>query len=201
MHSPSTPSAPYQSSMPSFRPGAPPQSSMQSRATPSAPYQSSKPNFRPNAPSQAKTSSTTQFAPSQTRMHQSSPNVTPDAKTKSTFIHSYTQQHSSIQATPHQLSSTTQNLGAHQNSNNSNLKPRQKKTRFVTSKTLTASKNASRYIVGVNHLCKVQGSEESTSSFFLCLFYVFMVIGLLWNNALYFVESDNCDYVLIVVEL
>ena len=107
MHSPSIPSAPYQSNMPSFRPSAPPQSSMQSRATPSASYQSSKPSFKPNAPSQAKTSLTTQFTPSQTRMHQTSPNVTPHAKTKSTFIHSYTQQHSSIQATPHQSSSTT----------------------------------------------------------------------------------------------
>ena len=33
-------------------------------------------------------------------------------------------------------------------------------------------------MVGVNHLCMVQGNEESTSSFFLCLFCVFMVIEL-----------------------
>ena len=137
----STPCAPYQSSMPSFRPGAPPQSSMHSPATPSALYQSSKPNFRLGAPSQAKTRSATQFAPSKTRMHQSSPNVTPYARTsssnpfqasKNTFIHSHIQQHSSTLAAPHQSGSTTQNLGAHQKSSNSNPNPRQKKTKVVT---------------------------------------------------------------------
>nr|POE81072.1 hypothetical protein CFP56_61672 [Quercus suber] len=46
----------------SSTPSAPPQSSMHGRAT-------------PTAPSQGKTSSATQFAPSQTMMHQSSPNA------------------------------------------------------------------------------------------------------------------------------
>ena len=159
MHSPSTPSTPYQSSMPSFRPSAPPQSSMPN-FRPNAPYQSSKLSFRPSAPSQAKTSSATQFAPSQTRIHQSNPNVTPYARTSSsnpfqasisTFIHSYTQQHSSTQVEPHQLGNTTQNLGAHQNFNSNNPNPRQKKTRVVTSETLKASKNASRYMEAIRH--------------------------------------------------
>ena len=135
MYSLSTLSAPYQSSMPSFKPGAPPQSNMHNRATPSAPYQSSMPNFRLGAPFQAKTSSATQFAPSQTRIHQSYPNVTPHARTKN----------------------TTQNLGAHQNSSSSNPKPRQKKTRVVTSETLKASKNASRYMEAIRH----GGSQSS----------------------------------------
>nr|POF24599.1 hypothetical protein CFP56_76387 [Quercus suber] len=68
-------------------------------------------SFKPGAPSQAKTSSATQFAPSQTRMHQSSPNVTTYVRTSSS--NPYTQQHSSTPAAPHQLGSTTQNLGAH----------------------------------------------------------------------------------------
>ena len=144
----------------SSSPSAPSQSSMHSPSTPSTPYQSSMPSFRPSAPSQAKTSSATQFAPSQTRIHQSNPNVTPHARTSSsnpfqasisTFIHSYTQQHSSTQAEPHQLGNTTQNLGAHQNSNNSNPNPRQKKTRVVTSETLKTSKNAFRYMEAIKH--------------------------------------------------
>nr|POE60181.1 hypothetical protein CFP56_25382 [Quercus suber] len=90
-------------------------------------------------------------------MHQSIPNVTPHAKTRSISKLSYTQQHSSTQAAPHQSSSTTQNLGAHQNSSNSNPMPRQKKRRVVTSKTLKASKNASRYMEAIRH----DGSQSS----------------------------------------
>ena len=70
---------------------------------------------------------------------------------QSTFIHSYTQQHSSTPIAPHQLGGTTQNLDAHQNSNSSNPNPRQKKTRVVTSETLKASKNASRYMEAIRH--------------------------------------------------
>ena len=133
----------------SSTPAAPPQSSMHSRATPSAPRQSSKPSFRPGAPSHAKTSSATQFASSQT-----SPNVTPHARTRST----YTQQHSSTEAAPHQSGSTTQNVRAHQNSSSSNPKPRQKKARVVTSETVKASKNASRYMEAIRH-----GGSQSSS--------------------------------------
>ena len=46
-------------------------------------------------------------------------------------------------------------------------------------------------MVGVNHLCMVQGNEESISSFVFSLFCVFMVIGLTMDNALCFVESDG----------
>ena len=152
--------------MPSFKPSASSQSSMHSLATLSATYQSSKSSFKPGAPFQAKTSLTIQFAPSQTKMHQSNPNVTPYARTsssnpfqaiRSTFIHSYTQQHSCTLATPHLSGSTTQNLGAHQNSSSSNSNPRQKKTRVVTSETLKASKNASRYMEAIKH----GGSQSS----------------------------------------
>nr|POE44831.1 hypothetical protein CFP56_75991 [Quercus suber] len=120
----------------SSTPSAPPQSSMHGRAT-------------PTAPSQGKTSSATQFAPSQTMMHQSSPTVTPHARTRSTFIHS--QQHTSTEAAPHQSGSTTHN------SSSSNPKPRQKKRRVVTSETLKASKNASRYMESIRH----GGSQSS----------------------------------------
>ncbi|KAK9989435.1 hypothetical protein SO802_029674 [Lithocarpus litseifolius] len=82
-------------------------SSMHSPSTPSAPYLSSKPSFRPGA--------------------------------------------------SHQSGSTTQNLGAHQNSSSSNPNPRQKNTRVVTSETLKASKNASRYMKAIRH----GGSQSS----------------------------------------
>nr|POE55531.1 hypothetical protein CFP56_65385 [Quercus suber] len=121
MQSRATPSAPPPSAPPQSSMHSTSQSSLQSRATPSAPPQSSMHSpATPSAPSQAKTSSATQ-------------NVTPNARTRSTFIHSYTQQHSSTQAAPYQSGSTTQNLGAHQNSSSSNPKPRQKKRRLVTS--------------------------------------------------------------------
>ena len=97
---------------------------------------------------------------------QTSPNVTPYVRTsssnpfqasKSTFIHSYTQQHSFTLAAPHQSGSTTHNLGAHQNSSSSNPNPRQKKTSVVTLETLKAFKNASRYMEAIKH----GGSQSS----------------------------------------
>ena len=63
----------------------------------------------------------------------------------------------STPATPHQSGSTTQNLGAHQNSSSINPNPRQKKARVVTSETLRASKNASRYMEAIRH----GGSQSS----------------------------------------
>ena len=161
------PSAPSQAKTRSATQFAPSQSSMHSPSTSSAPYQSNMPSFRPGAPSQAKTSSATQFAPSQTKMHQFSPSVTPHARTssfnlfqasRSTFIHSYTQQHNFTPAAPHQSGSTTQNVRAHQNSSSSNPKPRQKKARVVTSETVKASKNASRYMEAIRH-----GGSQSSS--------------------------------------
>ena len=170
---------------------------MHSASTPSAPYQSSMPSFRLGPPSQAKTSLTTQIAPFQTRMHQCSPSVTPHAKTSSSnpfqasrsiFIHSYTRQHSSTPTTPHQSDSTTQNPGAHHNSNNNNLNPRQKKTRVVTLETLKASKNASKYMEAIRHggsQSSVHGLRKWKEHKFIfplldeChLFCVFIVIGL-----------------------
>ena len=153
------------------------------------------PSFRPGAPSQAKASSATQFAPSQTRMHQSSPSVTLYAKTsssnpfqasRSTFIHSYTQQHSSTPGAPHQSSSTTQNLGAHHNSSNSNPNLREKKRKWWSHqrlwRLLRMHPNTWKQsnMLGVNHLCMVQGNEESTSSFFPCLMNVTCFMYLWW---------------------
>ena len=89
--------------------------------TPSAPYQSNMHSFRPGAPSKARTTLSTQFAPYQTNMHQSSPSATPHARTslsnpfqanRSTFIHSYTHQHSSISSAPPNLGNNTQNPSA-----------------------------------------------------------------------------------------
>nr|POE44991.1 hypothetical protein CFP56_79703 [Quercus suber] len=97
---------------------------MHSPSTPSAPYQ-----FRLGAPSQSMTGSATQFTPY------------PSA-----------QQHSSTPNAPLQL-------GAHHNSNSSNPTStlRQKNKRVVTSKTLKASKNASRYMEAIKHA----GSQSS----------------------------------------
>ena len=58
-------------------------------------------------------------------------------------------------------------------------KSKAEKDRVVTSKTMHPNTWKQSDMVGVNHLCMVQGNEESTSSFFvLFLFCVFMVIGL-----------------------
>ena len=49
-------------------------------------------------------------------------------------------------------------------------------------------------MVGVNHLCMVQGNEESTSLFFLCLFCIFMVMVMVnYGTMPFFVESDGND--------
>ena len=109
---------------------------MHSPSTPSSPYQ-----FKLGSPSQSRIGSATHFAPYQTSMLQSNP----FEASRATFIHSYTQQHSSTLNAPHQS-------GARHSSNSSNPTSRQKKKRVVTSETLKASKNASRHMEAIRHV-------------------------------------------------
>ncbi|KAK9984522.1 hypothetical protein SO802_034047 [Lithocarpus litseifolius] len=91
--------------------------------------------------------SSTPSAPPQSSMHSPSMPSAPYLSSKPSFR----------PGAPHQSGSTTQNLGAHQNSSSTNPNSRQKNTRVVTSETLKASKNASRYMEAIIH----SGSQSS----------------------------------------
>ena len=143
--------------MHSFSPSAPPQFSMHSPSTPSAPYQ-----FRLSVQSQSWTGSATQFAPYQTSMPYIRPVCANPIHLKQVEAHSFNLIHSSI--APPQMHHTSQ---VHITTPTAATQPQGKKRKGWSHQRLRRLLRMhpdtwkQLDMLGVNHLCKVQGNEES----------------------------------------